>query len=164
MWTAHRFSHRGSGRLKFGNPPLSPFTRWPTRWAQCGSEWQFITVILCKVQHWKAENKEPLISFLIKLLKILFIFREGKGGRKRGRKTSMCGCLPLTSYWGPGLQPRHVPQTNNWTGDPLVRRLVLNPLSHTSQGWRLYFLHALFWGFVYNIHFLHIFTYCENWK
>ena len=23
----------------------------------------------------------------------LFIFREGKGGRKRGRETSVCGCL-----------------------------------------------------------------------
>ena len=22
-----------------------------------------------------------------------FIFREGKGGRKKGRGTSMCGCL-----------------------------------------------------------------------
>ena len=40
----------------------------------------------------------------------LFIFKEGKGGRKRGRETSMCGCLAHALYWGPGLQPRHVPQ------------------------------------------------------
>ena len=39
----------------------------------------------------------------------LFIFKEGKGGRKRGRETSMCGCLSRTPYWGPGPQPRHVP-------------------------------------------------------
>ena len=40
----------------------------------------------------------------------LFIFqREGKGGRKRGRETSMCGCFSYVPYWGPGLQPRHVP-------------------------------------------------------
>ena len=38
----------------------------------------------------------------------LFIFREGKRGRKRGRETSMCGCLLHAPYWGPGLQPRHV--------------------------------------------------------
>ena len=39
-------------------------------------------------------------------LKILFIYfwREGKGRRKRGRETSMCGCLLHTSNWGPGSQ------------------------------------------------------------
>ena len=26
--------------------------------------------------------------------------REGKGGRKRGRETSMCGCLSCAPYWG----------------------------------------------------------------
>ena len=41
--------------------------------------------------------------------KILFIFREGEGGRKRARETSMCVCLSCVPYWGPGLQPRHVP-------------------------------------------------------
>ena len=46
----------------------------------------------------------------------------------------MCGCLSRTPYQGPGLQPRHVPQSVNGTGDPLIRRLALNPLSHTSQG------------------------------
>ena len=40
----------------------------------------------------------------------LFIFRERKGGRKRGRETSMCGCLSCTPHWGPGSQPKHVPQ------------------------------------------------------
>ena len=46
-------------------------------------------------------------------LEILFIFREGlEGRRKRGRETSMCCCLLCAPYWGPGLQPRHVP----WLG------------------------------------------------
>ena len=40
---------------------------------------------------------------------IYLIFREGKGGRKRRRETSMCGCLSRAPYWEPGLQPRHVP-------------------------------------------------------
>ena len=35
-----------------------------------------------------------------------------KGGRKRGRETSMCGCLSRGLHWGRGLQPRHVP----WPG------------------------------------------------
>ena len=44
--------------------------------------------------------------FLFCLNKILFIyFRGGKGGRKRGREISMCGCLSCASYW-------HVP----WLG------------------------------------------------
>ena len=46
----------------------------------------------------------------------------------------MCGCLLCTPYWGPGLQPRHVP----WLGiEPATlwfSRPSLNPLSHTSQG------------------------------
>ena len=38
--------------------------------------------------------------------KILFIyFQRVKGGRKRGRETSVCGCLSSTPYWGPGPQP-----------------------------------------------------------
>ena len=40
-----------------------------------------------------------------------FIFRERGREGKRGRETSMC-CLSCTSYWGPDLQPRHVP----WLG------------------------------------------------
>ena len=39
--------------------------------------------------------------------KILFISREG--GRKKGKETSVCGCLLCAPYWGPGPQPRHVP-------------------------------------------------------
>ena len=43
----------------------------------------------------------------------IYLFLErGKGERKRGRETSMCGCLSHTSHRGPGLQPRHVP----WLG------------------------------------------------
>ena len=48
-------------------------------------------------------------SWLI-FLKILFIsfHREGKGEIKRGRETSMCGCLSQAPNWGPGQQPKHV--------------------------------------------------------
>ena len=39
----------------------------------------------------------------------IYFQREGEGGRKRGRETSMCGCLSHTPNWGPGRQPRRVP-------------------------------------------------------
>ena len=57
-------------------------------------------------------SQGPFIIFYFFLRFYLFIFREGKGGWKRERETSMCGCLPHTPYWGPGPQPRHVP----WLG------------------------------------------------
>ena len=75
------------------------------------------------------------LTDLFFLRSYLFIFREGKGRRKRGRETSMCGCLSHAPYWGSGLQPSHVPETGSQTSDPLVHRPALNPLSHTSQGW-----------------------------
>ena len=60
-----------------------------------------------------------------------FIYREEKGGRKRGRETSMCGCLSCALYQT-GPQPKHVPWTGNQMGDPLICRLALNPLSYAS--------------------------------
>ena len=35
-----------------------------------------------------------------------------KGGRNRGRETSVCGCLSHAPYWGPDPKPRHAP----WLG------------------------------------------------
>ena len=63
-----------------------------------------------------------------------FIFREGKEERGRGREISVCGCLLRIPSWGPSSQPRHVPWPGKWTNGPLVRRVALNSLSHTSQG------------------------------
>ena len=53
----------------------------------------------------------------LKKKKDLFIYfqREGKGGRKGGRETSI-GYLSHTPNQGPGLQPRHVP----WPGIELA--------------------------------------------
>ena len=76
--------------------------------------------------------------------KTLFIFREGKGGRKRGRETSMCGCLSCTPNWGTWPSPQACALTGNRTSDPLVCRPALNPLSHTSQG-KIMFLTASSW-------------------
>ena len=52
------------------------------------------------------------LPFRVNCFVLLCILERGKGGRKRGRATSMCGCLSHAPYWGPCLQPRHVP----WLG------------------------------------------------
>ena len=71
------------------------------------------------------------ITLLFYFVKILFIYfyREGKGRRKRGRETSMCGCLSCAPYWGPGTQPRHVP----WLG--------IEPVTLWFAGW-----HSVHWA------------------
>ena len=52
---------------------------------------------------WEAKRSDFFLRFY------LFIFRErGREGERR-IETSMCGCLSRALYWGPGLQPRHVP-------------------------------------------------------
>ena len=82
----------------------------PVSWANCSSSFRFqvkVFFLFCGFSnffHLYPPFSLPFFSF-----KILFIFREGKGGRKRGRKTSMCGCLLHALNWGPDLQPRHVP-------------------------------------------------------
>ena len=59
-----------------------------------------------KVSEW---SKMLLIIFFFKIL-FFYFSREGKGGRKTGRETSMCGCLSSARpTWRPGLKPRHVP-------------------------------------------------------
>ena len=52
-------------------------------------------------QNWMREIFHG-ISRMSKILFYLFIclfFREGKGGKKRGRETSMRGCLLRAPYW-----------------------------------------------------------------
>ena len=78
------------------------------------------------------------IFFSIYLFIYLF-FREREREGVRGRETSMCkrsiNGLPLAEP-PPGTWPatQACALTGNQTGDPLIHRLALNPLSHTSQG------------------------------
>ena len=46
----------------------------------------------------------------------------------------MCGCLSSTPLLGTWPATQACALMGNQTGDPLVRRPALNPLSHTSQG------------------------------
>ena len=55
----------------------------------------------------KKKNCNVLLHYYFLFL-LFYFYREGKGGRKRGRETSVCGCLSRTPCWGPGPQPRHV--------------------------------------------------------
>ena len=80
-------------------------------------------------------NISGFIFIVISIFKIfIYLFLErGKGGRKRERNTNVW--LPLSHLllgtW-PATQACSL--TGNWTGNPLVCRPALNPLSHTSQG------------------------------
>ena len=79
-----------------------------------------------------------LLQFFFKILFIFFLER-GKG-REKGRDRNISGwlllMLPQLGTW-PATQA--CAPTGNQTGDLLVRRLALNPLSHTSQGAPDYF-------------------------
>ena len=66
--------------------------------------------------------------------KILLVLEIGEGREKdRDRNTNVWLPLvhPLLGTW-PATQACAL--TGNQTGDPLVHRLALNPLSYTSQG------------------------------
>ena len=47
------------------------------------------------------------LSFFFK--EFIYFFLERGEGIGTGREPSMCGCVSHAPYWGPGLQPRHVP-------------------------------------------------------
>ena len=95
----------------------------------------------------KCRDRQHLLHFLSFLLKkILFIYfqREGREGeRERNINVWLPLMCPLPPPPPPPLGTWPTTQacalTGNRTGNPLVWRPVLNPLSHTSQGYLLYF-------------------------
>ena len=65
----------------------------------------------------------------------VFLDRGERWEKEKGRNIN-CGCLSRTSP-RLGTQPatQACAPTGNQTSDPLVHKPVLNPLSHTSQGY-----------------------------
>ena len=69
--------------------------------------------------------------FFLKIFKIYF--QRGEG-RERERKRNISVWLPLTCpLLGTWPKTQTCALTRNQTGDPLICRPVLNPLSHSSQ-------------------------------
>ena len=60
------------------------------------------------VWHCLPVGKDPN-KVLLFLRIFIYLFIEKGEGREKERETSIGGCLSRTPYWGPGLQPRHVP-------------------------------------------------------
>ena len=75
-------------------------------------------------------------SFL--LFPLICLFLERKGGEKRGRETSMCGCLLCASHWRPCCNPGMCPdwELNQW---PFGSQASTQSTGHTSQGLFLLF-------------------------
>ena len=70
----------------------------------------------------------------------MYLFLErGDGREKEGEISRLPLARPLMGTW-PATQACAL--TGNQTSDPLVHKLVLNPLSNTSQGWifRIWYL------------------------
>ena len=78
----------------------------------------------------------PLRYTVLKILFIYFLERGREG--ERGEKHNVW--LPLVcTLLGTWLATQACALTRNRTIDPVVHKLVLNPLSHTSQGWNKFF-------------------------
>ena len=63
------------------------------------------------ISQWCVKFRCLTLFFFNFLKDFIYLFPE-RGGRKKGRETSVCGCLSRAPNWGAGLQPRHMP----WLG------------------------------------------------
>ena len=104
--------------------------------------------------HLSTKNSLKTIFFMYSFLE----GREGKGGRKRKRETSMCGCLSCVPHWGPGLQSRHV----LWPGIKPATLWFIGPCSihwatpakAQQRILKIFTLHSS-WHFRTHVHILH---------
>ena len=62
----------------------------------------------------------------------------------------MCGCLSCVPHQRTWPTTQACALTGNQTGDPLLHSLVLNPLSHTSQGMKFFKYGQLLANFLLN--------------
>ena len=70
----------------------------------------------------------PILMCIV--FNLSFIFREGKGGRKRDRnidvRETSIGCLPYAPQLGTKPAARACALMRNWTGDPSLCRMTPN--------------------------------------
>ena len=88
---------------------------------------------------------EQFIKFFFFKILYTYFWREGEKDRD-----TINVWLPVTRpLLGTWPETQACALTGNWTGDPLVHRPALNPLSHTSQGSRFLsmFSHSQLWNF-----------------
>ena len=72
--------------------------------------------------------------------KDFYLFLERGEGREKDRERNISVWLPLTCpQLGTWPTTQACALSGNRTGDLLVCRLTLNPLSHTSQGWNTFY-------------------------
>ena len=62
----------------------------------------------------RADQQKRTQDFLFSMILFIYSLERGEGKEKRGRETSVCGCLSHAPYWGPGAEARHVPWELNW--------------------------------------------------
>ena len=85
----------------------------------------FITIIPCRVVvRMKWDN----------FIYLFIYWGEGEGEKHWYVRDTSIGCLLSSPNWGPSLEIQASALTENWTNNPSVCRLALNPLRCTSQG------------------------------
>ena len=114
------------------------------------------------------KNVISLEKFAIKFFKgFIYSQRGGKVRRKRGRETSMCGCLLCNPQLGTWPTAQACALTGNPTSNPLVRRPVLSALSYTSQGSIKFLSVTLVYHFInrlFKLYFSHVDRYIKMLK
>ena len=91
------------------------------------------------------------VFYFFKICIYLLFLERGREGEKEGKNINVWLPLerPLLGTW-PATQVCAL--TGNQTGNPLVCRSALNPLSHTSQGCLFFFTVAFFVPVKHSIH------------
>ena len=101
---------------------------------------QVFYIFTCFIHSERMVLKYPTMFMDLFFFKdFIYLFLDRGGGTETEKERNIMW-LPLLRPW-PTTQICAL--TGNQTGDPLVRRPVLSPLSHTSQGWTCCFLHVL---------------------
>ena len=83
---------------------------------------------------------KPLILYFKQKFRLkkdfIYLFSERGKGKEKEREKNINVWLPLVvPHLGTWPTTQACVLTGNWTGDPLVHRPALNPLSHTRQDW-----------------------------